>query len=118
LRFLDGAGWHRANNLTVPENMRLEAPPPYSPQLNPVEHIWEDSGRNGSPPHANEAFMSICNQKVAEASRRCKRRLKPAATKNCFLIATLDQLTSFEWSSFSGAEKPQNNIYVSGKNCR
>jgi hypothetical protein len=39
LMFLDGAGWHRANNLAVPENMRLEALPPYSPQLNPVEHI-------------------------------------------------------------------------------
>src|SRR4030065_155939 len=37
---LDGAGWHRANSLIVPENMRLEALPPYSPQLNPVEHLW------------------------------------------------------------------------------
>ena len=27
-------------------------------------------------------------------------------------------LDEIEWSSFSGAEKPQNNIYVSGKNCR
>jgi transposase len=42
LMFLDGAGWHRANNLMVPENMRLEALPPYSPQLNPVEHIWDE----------------------------------------------------------------------------
>lgn len=36
---LDGAGWHRANSLIVPEHMRLEALPPYSPQLNPVEHL-------------------------------------------------------------------------------
>ena len=42
LMILDGAGWHRANGLTVPENMRLEALPPYSPQLNPVEHIWDE----------------------------------------------------------------------------
>ena len=42
LMFLDGAGWHRANDLAVPENMRLEALPPYRPQLNPVEHIWDE----------------------------------------------------------------------------
>ena len=42
LMFLDGAGWHRANDLAVPENMRLEALPPYSPQLNPAEHVWDE----------------------------------------------------------------------------
>ncbi len=42
LMFLDGAGWHRAHDLSVPDNMRLEALPPYSPQLNPVEHIWDE----------------------------------------------------------------------------
>ena len=39
---LDGAGWHRAKDLDVPENMRLIFLPPYSPQLNPVEHIWDE----------------------------------------------------------------------------
>jgi transposase len=42
LLILDGAGCHRANNLAGPENMRLEPLPPYSPQLNSVEHIWEE----------------------------------------------------------------------------
>jgi putative transposase len=37
---LDGAGWHRAKTLRVPKNMRLIPLPPYSPELNPVEHIW------------------------------------------------------------------------------
>ncbi len=49
LMVLDGAGWHRANDLTVPENMRLEALPPYSPQLNPVEEVWDEIRENGSP---------------------------------------------------------------------
>ena len=26
----------------VPENIRLLPLPPYSPQLNPLEHIWEE----------------------------------------------------------------------------
>jgi hypothetical protein len=39
--FLDGAGWHKAHELTVPTNMRFLPLPPYSPELNPAEHVWE-----------------------------------------------------------------------------
>jgi len=42
LMVLDGAGWHRASTLVVPENMKLLPLPPYSPQLNPTEHIWDE----------------------------------------------------------------------------
>lgn len=56
LMFLDGAGWHRAHDLAVPENIRLEALPPYSPQLNPVEHIWEEIREKW---FANEVFNSL-----------------------------------------------------------
>jgi putative transposase len=39
---MDQAGWHRANDLVIPENIRLLPQPAYSPELNPVEHIWEE----------------------------------------------------------------------------
>jgi len=42
LLVLDGAGWPRARDVRVPENMCLLPLPPYSPQLNPVEHLWEE----------------------------------------------------------------------------
>ena len=38
---LDGAGWHVSEDLTVPPNLTLVHPPPYSPELNPVERVWE-----------------------------------------------------------------------------
>lgn len=39
---LDGAGWHQAGGrLVVPENITLMPLPPYAPELNPVENIWE-----------------------------------------------------------------------------
>jgi hypothetical protein len=51
---LDGAGWHVSEDLTVPPNLTLIHPPPYSPELgahrdqrsrwgpiNPVERVWE-----------------------------------------------------------------------------
>jgi len=39
---MDQAGWHIAKRLTIPENMRLLWLPPYSPQCNPVEHVWDE----------------------------------------------------------------------------
>ena len=38
---LDGAGWHVSDDLTVPANLTLVPLPPYSPELNPVERVWE-----------------------------------------------------------------------------
>lgn len=42
IMILDGAGWHKAGTLVTPENMRLLHLPPYSPELNPVEHLWDE----------------------------------------------------------------------------
>ena len=40
LLVLDGASWHRSPKLTVPDNLRLVFLPPYTPELNPAEHLW------------------------------------------------------------------------------
>src|SRR4029079_16846219 len=37
---LDSAGWHTAPNLAVPDGIRLAYLPPYSPELQPAEHLW------------------------------------------------------------------------------
>ena len=38
----DGAGWHQTGQrLTVPDNLTLLRLPPYSPELNPIENVWE-----------------------------------------------------------------------------
>jgi len=42
IRVLDGVGWHKSGSLRIPDNLRLLNLPPYSPGLNPVEHIWND----------------------------------------------------------------------------
>ena len=53
---LDGAGWHRAGDLQVPPNIRLLPLPPYSPQLNPMEHIWDEIREKWFP---NLVFNSL-----------------------------------------------------------
>jgi putative transposase len=38
---LDQAGWHVAKALIVPDNITLLPLPPYSPELNPIENLWQ-----------------------------------------------------------------------------
>lgn len=38
---MDQTGWHIADELKVPANMRLVLLPPYGPEPNPAEHLWK-----------------------------------------------------------------------------
>src|SRR5262249_47217838 len=42
LLVLDGAPNHRCGDLTVPHNITLSHLPPYSPELNPKENLWDE----------------------------------------------------------------------------
>jgi transposase len=39
--FMDQAGWHKAKSLKVPDNITIKFLPPYSPELNPIEKLWQ-----------------------------------------------------------------------------
>jgi transposase len=39
---VDGAGWHQSKSFVMPKNLKLHFLPPYSPELNPQEHIWDE----------------------------------------------------------------------------
>jgi hypothetical protein len=38
---VDQAGWHLSARLVVPANITILPLPPKSPELNPVENIWQ-----------------------------------------------------------------------------
>ena len=38
---IDGAGWYKSDDLVVPDNPSLLRLPPYSPELNAQENIWQ-----------------------------------------------------------------------------
>jgi transposase len=38
---VDQAGWHLSARLVVPANITILPMPPKSPELNPVENIWQ-----------------------------------------------------------------------------
>lgn len=41
LLMVDQAAWHTTDKLMVPENITLVPLPPRSPELNPMENIWQ-----------------------------------------------------------------------------
>lgn len=38
---MDRAGWHVAKSICVPKNITIVHLPPYSPELNPQEQVWQ-----------------------------------------------------------------------------
>jgi len=38
---MDGAGWHKSDKLKYSKNIRIIIQPPYSPELNPIERLWQ-----------------------------------------------------------------------------
>src|SRR3954447_24429495 len=62
---LDSAGWHTAPNLVVPEGLRLAYLPPYSPELQPAEHLWPVLDE----PLANQYFETLADLERTVADR-------------------------------------------------
>ena len=77
---VDRAGWHHAKDLVVPENMRLIPQPAYSPELNPVEHLWEHLREKHFPDFAcaslDEVIDKLCvGLTQLEADPECLRSM-------------------------------------------
>lgn len=66
---LDGASSHRSYDLCAPENIAFVRLPPYSPELNPAERLWEELREKE---FANRVFDSL-GAAIAQAARGLKR---------------------------------------------
>jgi len=56
---LDGAGWHVASALVIPPNITLVHLPPYSPELNPIENIWEYLRKNKLALRIHDSYDAV-----------------------------------------------------------
>jgi putative transposase len=85
LLVLDGAGWHHARDLLIPENIQLVFLPPYSPELNPLEHIWEEIREKWFP---NLVFNSLeaVEDRLGDAVLHLEKQPKLTAS-----------ITGFDW---------------------
>jgi transposase len=66
---VDHAGWHTARDLVVPPNVILWFLPPHSPELNPVEQVWQwlrDQHTRGVLFHDREELITtLCHGLIA-----------------------------------------------------
>ena len=79
----DGAAWHKASSLHVPENVHLFFIPPYTPEMNPIEQIWKEIRKLG---FRNEVFPSL--DKVVD--RLCD-------TISSLTATTIHSITARSW---------------------
>ena len=82
---MDQAGWHIAAGLEVPPNMRLVFLPPYSPEINPAEHIWDTLRENTV---GNTVFSSLDAADKALSEGLLTLELDPLR---------MQTLTGFDW---------------------
>lgn len=58
---MDQAGWHKSQDLKIPENIKLFHLPPYSPQLNPIERLWQYIKKKYLSNRYLESYQDILN---------------------------------------------------------
>jgi transposase len=84
LMFMDQAGWHKAKALRIPANIELAFLPPYSPELNPQEQIWDELREKF---FGNKLFTSL--QAVIDTAVRGLQHLEASP----LTVASLTQRT-------------------------
>lgn len=71
---LDGAGWHGASGLIVPDNLSLVTLPPYAPELNPIENVWACLRGNKLAITAFDSYDAIvakCCEACVDSQTKC-----------------------------------------------
>lgn len=79
---LDRAGWHASLKLRVPEHIHLLFLPPYSPELQPAEHLWPLT----NTALANRHFATIDALEDAQAARCVALQARPDLIRSTTLF--------------------------------
>lgn len=82
---IDGAGWHRSAALKAPRNIYLLRLPPYAPELNPIEHVWDE---------LREKFF---HNRVFESSDALEEQLMMALRALEHDCETVRSIVSWDW---------------------
>ena len=72
LLVVDGAGNHHGDELEIPANIILQPLPPYAPELNPQENIWDEIREKIFKNFALKSMDEV-NDKLDEAALYIKR---------------------------------------------
>ena len=80
---LDRAGWHSSLKLRVPEHVHLLFLPPYSPELQPAEHLWPLT----NTVLVNRHFATIDDLEDAQAARCVALQARPDLVRSTSLFS-------------------------------
>jgi len=83
LLICDNAGWHKSVDLEVPENIEIMHIPPYTPEMNPAEQLWDEIREKG---FANKFLKSL----TAVIDRLCE-------TVRNLTVEVIKSLTGRKW---------------------
>ena len=75
LLVLDGAPNHRSGQLVIPDNISLLFLPPYAPELNPKENLWDQIREKIFKNYALKSIDAV-HQKLEEAILYIERNPK------------------------------------------
>ena len=79
---LDRAGWHASQRLRVPNHVHLLFLPPYSPELQPAEHLWPLT----NTPLCNRHFDSSEELEEAQLSHCAALQRQPERIRSTTLF--------------------------------
>lgn len=71
---VDGASSHVCKDLVVPANIRLLRLPPYAPELNPQEHVWDELREKEFPNRVFDDMASVVAQLEAGLPKLSQNR--------------------------------------------
>jgi transposase len=79
---LDRAGWHTSVKLRVPDHVHLLFLPPYSPELQPAEHLWPLT----NAALVNQHFATIEDLEDAQFARCAALQQQPKRIRSTTLF--------------------------------
>ncbi len=84
---MDNASWHKSSKLKLPSNLSPLYQPPYSPELQPAEHLWQFS---------DEALVNQCFDALEDLEGVLEKHCKLLMTQDDY-IHRIQKATSFHW---------------------
>lgn len=85
LMVADNAPWHKSKDLIIPDNIEIYPLLPYTPELNPIEMIWDEVREKG---FKNELFKTLNDVQI----RLCDTLLSLEQNKS-----KVKSITSRKW---------------------
>ncbi len=88
---VDNGRFHKGKNLIVPENVILLFQPPYCPELNPIERLWEHL--KADLKWASFKTLEQLQTKVDQLLAKLTSEVIASATGYSFILDALSALT-------------------------